>query len=58
MGMTFNLRQEKANVKFSSEYDSACSQTLRREETEKGEVRQIDDIYARASTYIVSWKQI
>ena len=47
-----------SQVTWIARYPVFQCQTLRREETEKGEVRQIGDIYARASTYIVSWKQI
>ena len=44
IGITFNLRQEKANVKsqatWIAKYPEFQCQTLRREETEKGEARQ------------------
>ena len=55
--MTFNIRQEKAmsnsQATWIARYPEFQCQSLRREETEKGEMRHLGDIYARASTCIV-----
>ena len=58
--LTYDRKKRMSNSRATwiARYPEFQCQTQRREETEKGEVRQIGDIYARASTHIVSWKQI